>query len=186
MQQCYCICTGFETGCCLICTAVSSTALRHIWLILMKLVRSRLACMSATVLRHAGDKTVAFEPHCAHTPHAPFTAPAVAGNYADFVAYRSEQKHAAGGSGGSNSTDSSSSMVERQWYTDYAKMSYSALMFYGYVFVLGLVLFFALRWFRCVLVCAVLAGGGFPCISLSRVWGRPHKNRQLKGGCGEQ
>lgn len=72
---------------------------------------------------------------------------AVAGNYADFVAYRSEQKHAAP-AGGSNSTDSSSSMVTHQWYTDYAKMSYSALMFYGYVFALGMVLFFALRWFR--------------------------------------
>ena len=39
-------------------------------------------------------------------------------------------------------------MVSHQWYTDYAKMSYSALMFYGYVFALGLVLFFALRWFK--------------------------------------
>lgn len=75
---------------------------------------------------------------------------AVAGNYADFVAFHREQKHAA--AAGSNSTDPASggsgSMAERQWYTDYAKMSYSALMFYGYVFVLGLVLFFALRWFR--------------------------------------
>lgn len=76
---------------------------------------------------------------------------AVAGNYADFIAFRSEQKHSAAGSGGgSNSTDTggSGSVIEHQWYTDYAKMSYSALMFYGYVFVLGLVLFFALRWFR--------------------------------------
>jgi hypothetical protein len=77
---------------------------------------------------------------------------AVAGNYADFIAFRSEQKHSAAGSGGgSNSTDTgggSGSVIEHQWYTDYAKMSYSALMFYGYVFALGLVLFFALRWFR--------------------------------------
>lgn len=28
------------------------------------------------------------------------------------------------------------------------QMSYSALLFYGYVFLLGLVLYFALRWFR--------------------------------------
>jgi hypothetical protein len=40
------------------------------------------------------------------------------------------------------------SINERQWYTDYAKMSFSALLFYGYVFVLGLVLYFALRWFK--------------------------------------
>jgi hypothetical protein len=74
---------------------------------------------------------------------------AVAGNYADFIAFRSEQKHAAAAGGGSNSTDSgTSSAVAHQWFTDYAKMSYSALMFYGYVFALGLVLFFALRWFR--------------------------------------
>jgi hypothetical protein len=73
---------------------------------------------------------------------------AVAGNYADFIAFRSEQKHSAA-AGGSNSTDSgTSSAVAHQWFTDYAKMSYSALMFYGYVFALGLVLFFALRWFR--------------------------------------
>jgi hypothetical protein len=73
---------------------------------------------------------------------------AVAGNYADFIAFRSEQKHSAA-AGGSNSTDSgTSSAVTHQWFTDYAKMSYSALMFYGYVFALGLVLFFALRWFR--------------------------------------
>lgn len=80
---------------------------------------------------------------------------AVAGNYADFIAFRSAQKHGAagGGSGGSsNSTDTGAggggSVVEHQWYTDYAKMSYSALMFYGYVFALGMVLFFALRWFK--------------------------------------
>jgi hypothetical protein len=70
---------------------------------------------------------------------------AVAGNYADYIAFRGEQRHAAS----SNGTDSSS-IVAHQWYTDYAKMSYSALMFYGYVFVLGLVLFFVLRWFRWV------------------------------------
>jgi ABC-type enterobactin transport system permease subunit len=40
------------------------------------------------------------------------------------------------------------SINERQWYTDYAKMSFSALLFYGYVFVLGLILYFALRWFK--------------------------------------
>eukprot|EP00878_Enallax_costatus_P014212 GHUV01014866.1.p1 GENE.GHUV01014866.1~~GHUV01014866.1.p1 ORF type:complete len:289 (+),score=77.15 GHUV01014866.1:98-868(+) len=63
---------------------------------------------------------------------------AVAGNYADFIAFKSEQKAA---------TDPDSS-VSKQWYTNYEKMSYSALMFYGYVFVLGLVLYFALRWFK--------------------------------------
>ena len=69
---------------------------------------------------------------------------AVSGNYADFIAFKSEQKAAAAG----GAAGSSGSMVERQWYTDYAKMSFSALLFYGYVFVLGLVLYFALRWFR--------------------------------------
>lgn len=37
---------------------------------------------------------------------------------------------------------------ELQWYNDYAKVSYSALLFYGYVFALGFALWFALRWFR--------------------------------------
>jgi hypothetical protein len=38
--------------------------------------------------------------------------------------------------------------VERQWYTDYTKMSFSALLFYGYVFLFSMGLFMALRWFR--------------------------------------
>jgi hypothetical protein len=33
-------------------------------------------------------------------------------------------------------------------YTDYAKISYSAVLFYGYVFVLGMAFYFTLRWFR--------------------------------------
>lgn len=40
------------------------------------------------------------------------------------------------------------SVAELQWYNDYAKVSYSALLFYGYVFALGFGLWFALRWFR--------------------------------------
>uniref|UniRef100_A0A383WDJ0 Protein YIP n=1 Tax=Tetradesmus obliquus TaxID=3088 RepID=A0A383WDJ0_TETOB len=66
---------------------------------------------------------------------------AVAGNYADFIAFRSQQKAAAAGG-------DAGSIGERQWYTDYAKMSFSALLFYGYVFGLGLALYFALRWFK--------------------------------------
>jgi protein YIPF1/2 len=45
-------------------------------------------------------------------------------------------------------SDGSSSVSELQWYNDYAKVSYSALLFYGYVFALGFGLWFALRWFR--------------------------------------
>jgi hypothetical protein len=46
------------------------------------------------------------------------------------------------------SSSSGPSVAELQWYNDYAKVSYSALLFYGYVFALGFGLWFALRWFR--------------------------------------
>ncbi|KAF8065746.1 yipf1 [Scenedesmus sp. PABB004] len=72
---------------------------------------------------------------------------AVAGNYADMIAFRSEQK-AGGGAPPGADPGAAGSFVERQWYTDYAKMSFSALLFYGYVFGLGLVLTTALRWFK--------------------------------------
>jgi hypothetical protein len=89
---------------------------------------------------------------------------AVAGNYAEFIAW--ERGAGAGaadpaldpsGAAGNGTapipapdgSTSGTSIAELQWYTDYAKMSYSAVMFYGYVFVLGMVLYFALRWFRC-------------------------------------
>lgn len=73
-------------------------------------------------------------------PTATLLPAAVAGNYSDYIAFKSTQ-HAA-------SEGDSSSVVDRQWYTDYTKMSFSALLFYGYVFVLGMVLYFALRWFK--------------------------------------
>jgi len=69
---------------------------------------------------------------------------AVAGNYADFIAFK-KQSHSAPPAGGSSSGDD---VHARQWYADYTKMSFSALLFYGYVFLLGMGLFFALRWFK--------------------------------------
>lgn len=59
---------------------------------------------------------------------------AVAGNYANYLQWHQQQ--------------SSSSTTQKQWYSDYGKMSWSAALFYGYTFVLGLGLFFALRWFK--------------------------------------
>jgi len=100
---------------------------------------------------------------------------AVAGNYAEFIAWNRESKGGAGGVGAvpgaaGNGTapipapgggTSGGSIADLQWYTDYAKMSYSAMLYYGYVFVLGMVLYFALRWFRCVRArgCAGLCAG---------------------------
>jgi hypothetical protein len=87
---------------------------------------------------------------------------AVAGNYAEFIAWN--RGAAGGGGGGSGSGGGNGTapipapggggaapgpgLAQLQWYTDYAKMSYSAMLFYGYVFVLGVALYFALRWFR--------------------------------------
>ncbi|GBF89718.1 hypothetical protein Rsub_02888 [Raphidocelis subcapitata] len=91
---------------------------------------------------------------------------AVAGNYAEFIAWERGAGTDAGASGAPggdvpgaagngtapipapDGSTSGSSLAELQWYTDYAKMSYSAVLFYGYVFVLGMILYFALRWFR--------------------------------------
>jgi hypothetical protein len=68
---------------------------------------------------------------------------AVAGNYAAFLSHGS-LTGIEPGTGGSNST----STLDQQWYTNYSQVGYSALLFYGYVFVLGLALFFILRWFN--------------------------------------
>jgi hypothetical protein len=89
---------------------------------------------------------------------------AVAGNYAEFIAWNRGAGGGKGGGGagagggGGNGTapipapgggaSPGAGLAELQWYTDYAKMSYSAVLFYGYVFVLGMALYFALRWFR--------------------------------------
>lgn len=84
---------------------------------------------------------------------------AVAGNYAEYIAWNRGAGAAGRSSGGDGSSStapipapggdsSGGSIADMQWYTDYAKMSYSAMLFYGYVFVLGMILYFALRWFR--------------------------------------
>ncbi|KAI8476789.1 MAG: hypothetical protein J3K34DRAFT_516364 [Monoraphidium minutum] len=105
---------------------------------------------------------------------------AVAGNYAEFIAWNREAHGGAGGAGagalspspapgdggggadgggggappipapggGGGGGGGGESIAELQWYADYAKMSYSAALFYGYVFVLGMIFFFTLRWFR--------------------------------------
>jgi len=57
---------------------------------------------------------------------------AVAGNYADFVAWRLAEKGAAASSaGGDPGNSTTSATTDMLWYTDYAKLSYSALLFYG-------------------------------------------------------
>ncbi|GFR42590.1 hypothetical protein Agub_g3517 [Astrephomene gubernaculifera] len=86
---------------------------------------------------------------------------AVAGNFASYIEWRKS---------GSSSTPSpspspspspplasagrlllaaaSSSITDNQWFTDYTKLGTSAAIFYGYVFIVGLLLFFAVKWFR--------------------------------------
>jgi hypothetical protein len=80
---------------------------------------------------------------------------AVAGNYADFIAWRLAEGSAlplpdpGAGNTTSNSTDASgTSPATQQWYTDYTKLGTSAALFYGYVFVFGMGLWLALRWFN--------------------------------------
>lgn len=38
--------------------------------------------------------------------------------------------------------------LENQWFTDYTKLGTSAAIFYGYVFIVGLCLFFCVKWFK--------------------------------------
>ncbi|KAK9828091.1 hypothetical protein WJX81_002457 [Elliptochloris bilobata] len=59
---------------------------------------------------------------------------AVAGNYASYVSYRRTHSRAPSG------TDVPA------WYYDIDKVGYSAILFYGYVGVIGLALFAALKW----------------------------------------
>jgi hypothetical protein len=71
---------------------------------------------------------------------------AVSGNYANYIAWSSN----ATGLPSGNSTEPGfgPDINKKQWYNDYGKMSYSALIFYGYIFLLGMGLYFALRWFK--------------------------------------
>lgn len=83
---------------------------------------------------------------------------AVAGNYADFVAWRLAEAGAArqqtpdaapaGNGTASPSPSPTGEVVTQQWFTDYAKLGTSAVLFYGYVFAFGLGLWLALRWFN--------------------------------------
>lgn len=83
----------------------------------------------------------------------------VCGNYADFVAWRLAEAGAASSGAPIDPAAAGNSTVVpspapgtdplgMQWYADYAKMSFSALLFYGYVFLFGMVLWLALRWFN--------------------------------------
>lgn len=65
---------------------------------------------------------------------------AVAGNFANYIEWKKESTDSPPDSGGA--------AFDRQWYNDYAKLGWSALLFYGYVFVIGLVLYFAARYFK--------------------------------------
>ena len=38
--------------------------------------------------------------------------------------------------------------MQSQWFTDYTKLSASAAIFYGYTFIVGLVVWLLLRYFR--------------------------------------
>jgi hypothetical protein len=58
---------------------------------------------------------------------------AVTGNYANYVSYK--RKHA-----------ESASVTDPAWYYDINKVSYSAILFYGYVGIIGLLLYACLRW----------------------------------------
>jgi hypothetical protein len=66
---------------------------------------------------------------------------AVAGNYAKYLAFN---QHPA-----SNSPpDSSGTQIQQQWFNDYSKMGISAAVIYGYIFILGVGLYFAVRYFK--------------------------------------
>ncbi|KAG2497391.1 hypothetical protein HYH03_004547 [Edaphochlamys debaryana] len=40
------------------------------------------------------------------------------------------------------------STTDDQWFTDYTKLGTSAAIFYGYVFIVGLIVFFTVKWFK--------------------------------------
>ncbi|MEW5313450.1 MAG: hypothetical protein WDW38_005016 [Sanguina aurantia] len=76
---------------------------------------------------------------------------AVAGNFASYIAFVQEQHSVASPpplSPGGFAPPSPPSSSQAQWYNDYGKMSASAAVFYGYVFLVGMALYFILRYFK--------------------------------------
>ncbi|EFJ53065.1 hypothetical protein VOLCADRAFT_102690 [Volvox carteri f. nagariensis] len=45
-------------------------------------------------------------------------------------------------------SSSDTDFTKNQWFTDYTKLATSAAIFYGYIFIVGLVLFFIVKWFK--------------------------------------
>lgn len=39
-------------------------------------------------------------------------------------------------------------ITDDQWFTDYTKLATSAAIFYGYIFIIGLLFFFVVKWFK--------------------------------------
>ncbi|GLC34136.1 hypothetical protein PLESTB_000841300 [Pleodorina starrii] len=88
---------------------------------------------------------------------------AVVGNFVDYMHWRKETRSSPSPSPSPSPLASSpppsgvvpgrhllaaADFTDNQWFTDYTKLATSAAIFYGYIFVVGLVLFFVVKWFK--------------------------------------
>lgn len=75
---------------------------------------------------------------------------AVSGNYAQYIAWRRDQKKdiSPPPAPGTSPAPDSSDVQDNQWFTDYTKLAASTGIFYGYVFGLSLLLWLVLRYLR--------------------------------------
>jgi len=82
---------------------------------------------------------------------------AVAGNYAKYIDWRKNHGSSPAPAPATNGTapsiyppppPDSKDPTQEQWFTDYTKLSISAAVFYGYVFVISLLLFFVMKYLR--------------------------------------
>ncbi|GIL71631.1 hypothetical protein Vretimale_920 [Volvox reticuliferus] len=76
---------------------------------------------------------------------------AVVGNFVDYIQWWKDSKTPSPPPPpvvGRLLLSSSSELANKQWFTDYTKLATSAAIFYGYIFVVGLILFFFVKWFK--------------------------------------
>ncbi|GIL46113.1 hypothetical protein Vafri_3174 [Volvox africanus] len=76
---------------------------------------------------------------------------AVVGNFVDYIQWRKDSRAPPPSPSpvvGRLLLSSDSELANKQWFTDYTKLATSAAIFYGYIFVVGLILFFFVKWFK--------------------------------------
>ncbi|KAF5828845.1 hypothetical protein DUNSADRAFT_16981 [Dunaliella salina] len=104
--------------------------------VLWRVGNSFIGAFSANFMQTTQEKPDLYGPFWICTTLIFITA--VSGNFAGYLQWRQNHRDGA----------DPASAVQSQWFTDYTKLSASAGIFYGYVFVVGLLVWLVLRYFR--------------------------------------